>query len=196
MKIYLKKVLPLVRKTFFLYIILVLLGLNSYLDVSFASLTPSNQAYFESTPSFSLSIESTTLPVLWSRQIPAATPIPEPETTPTPLVPLSPVPYPTLIPTPSPTITPTPSPNPDLSKADLILFSILDEKEKNINFISWGDLVPGGEYNKTLFLINEGTDPLNVTLKVENWQPIKAQIVYDNFSVPEFIKSGLVGGSN
>ena len=41
--------------------------------------------------------------------------------------------------------------------------------------ISWGDLIPGGEYNKTLILNNEGIDPLNVTMRVENWQPIEAK---------------------
>lgn len=175
----LKKVKILLKKTFFLYVILIILGLNNYLEVTFATQTPSNQAYFESTPSFSLAIESPVLPVLWSRQIPASTPIPEPNLN---LIPLTnPTPIPTTTPTPSPTPTPV------VSQEDTILFSVLDKNEKTIDKISWGALVPGNEYNKTLILRNEGMDPLNVTMKVENWQPIEAKFymitsLYQNLS--------------
>jgi len=167
MPINLKKVKILLRKTFFLYAILILLGLNSYLEVTFATQTPSNQAYFKSTPSFSLSIESTVLPELWIRQIPTSTPIPEPN--------LNPIPLATPIPNPTPTPTPSPTPTPTVSKEDTILFSILDENEKTVDEISWGALIPGNEYNKTLILKNEGIDPFNLTMKAENWQPLEAK---------------------
>jgi len=179
MFINLRKVKILLRKTLFLYIILILLGLNSYLEVTFATQTPSNQAYFESTPSFSLAIESPVLPELWSRQIPAPTPIPEPDPTPTPFV--------TPSNRPTPTLTPTPSPTANLTQETELLFSILDGNEELMDEISWGALVPGGEYNKTLILRNEGIDPLNVTMKVENWQPLEAKFymitsLYQNLS--------------
>jgi len=140
---------------------------------------PSNQTYFKSTPSFSLSIESTVLPELWIRQIPASTPIPEPNLNPIPLV--------TPTPSSTPTPTPNPTPTPDVSQEDIILFSVLDENEKTMDKISWGALVPGGEYNKTLILRNDGIDPLNVTMKVENWQPLEAKFymitsLYQNLS--------------
>lgn len=167
MPINLKKVKILLRKTFFIYAILILLGLNSYLEVTFATQTPSNQAYFKSTPTFSLSIESPVLPELWSRQILPSTPIPEPN--------LNPIPLNTPIPNPTPTPTPSPSPTPSVFQEDTILFSILDENEKSFDEISWGALMPGNQYNKTLILKNEGIDPLNVTMKVEKWQPLEAK---------------------
>ena len=166
-KINLRKVKLLLQKTFFLYIILILLGLNSYVGETFATETPSNQSHFDSTLTFSLSIGNTALPVLWSRQVLDSISIPEPEPILVPLAtpPPSPSPTPTLIPSPTPTITQEP----------VMLLSILDENEEALNEILWGSLVPGGEYNRTLILNNEGTDSLNVTMKVENWLPLKAE---------------------
>ncbi len=174
-KINLRKVKLLFQKTFFLYIILILLGLNSYVGETFAAQTPSNQSHFDSTLTFSLSIGNAALPVLWSRQVLDSISIPEPEPIMVPLAtpPPSPSPTPTLIPSPTPTLIP--SPTPTITQEPVMLLSILDENEEALNEILWGTLVPGGEYNRTLILNNEGTDSLNVTMKAENWVPLKAE---------------------
>ena len=174
-KINLRKAKLLLQKTFFLYIILILLGLNSYVGETFATETPSNQSHFDSTSSFSLSIGNTVLPVLWSRQVLDSISIPEPEPTSLPSGILTPIPYPSLTPSLSPIPTPSPSPTPTITQEPVMLLSILDENEEALNEILWGSLVPGGEYNRTLILNNEGTDSLNVTMKVENWLPLKAE---------------------
>ena len=162
-----KKIKLLIQKTFFLYIILILLGLNSYVGETFAAQTPSNQSHFDNTLTFSLSIGNTALPVLWSRQVLDSISIPEPEPISLPSGTLTPIPYPTL--------TPSPSPTPTITQEPVMLLSILDENEEALNEILWGSLVPGGEYNRTLILNNEGTDSLNVTMRVENWLPLKAE---------------------
>ena len=166
MRINLRKTKLLLQKTFFLYIILILLGLNSYVGETFAAETPLNQSHFDSTLTFSLSIESTSLPVLWSRQIVPPISIPEPESASTP--------FPN-IPTfgPVPTLTPDSSPDPTPEAKNLL--SILNQNQETLNNISWGTLVPNGEYNTTLILNNKGTDPLNVTMRTENWQSIAAK---------------------
>ena len=166
-KINLRKTKLLLQKTFFLYIILILLGLNNYVGITFAAKNPSNQSHFDSTLTFSLSIGNTALPVLWSRQVLDSISIPEPGPI---LVPLA-----TPPPSPSPTPTLIPSPTPAITQEPVMLLSILDENEEALNEILWGSLVPGGEYNRTLILNNEGTGSLNVTMRVENWLPLKAE---------------------
>ena len=168
MRINLRKVKLLLQKTFFLYILIILLGLNNYIGVTFAAQIPANQLYFDSTSSFSLSIENPTVPVLWSRQIPASTPIPEPESVSTPLP---------NIPTfnPTPTQTPNPSPSPNINPEAKSLLSILNENQEILNNISWGTLVPNKEYTTTLILDNKATYPVNMTMRTENWQPIAAE---------------------
>jgi hypothetical protein len=84
----------------------------------------------------------------------------------------SPTPIPTPPPsTPTPTPSPTPSPSPSANSAVQLGVFSNSACTTGESSISWGQLTPGETSTITLYVLNEGTQPVTLSLSLTNLSP-------------------------
>jgi len=87
----------------------------------------------------------------------------------------TPTPSPTPSPSPSPTSspTPTPSPSPTASGTSSVNIGVFSNSACTSaeSSISWGQLKPGGTSSVTVYVLNEGSQPVTLSLSLTNLSP-------------------------